>query len=118
MEFKTVKYEPECCNDDVLSGFVILKKPSINDLFEGSEIAKSGETNQIKSTKDLLDWSKKFYAEVKIENSDGNKYSSFDELLEDAETFPILNEVAMALVQGVNRKKYLAINKGGKTKKH
>lgn len=106
MELKTVKYEP-CEKDDVLSGHVVLKKPSIDDLFEGSEIAKQSKDDQGKATKDLLNWSKKFYIKVDIKNVDGSEYKSFDDLTGDAECLPVLNEVAVALVQGINRKKLM-----------
>lgn len=112
---KEIKFEPECVKDGVFKGHLILIKPSVNDLFDGSSIAKKAEADELGSTKELLNWSKKFYKEVSIESVDGSKYQSFEELMEDAECLAVLQEVAVALVTGLNKKKLmtaLTVKKG------
>jgi hypothetical protein len=104
---KEIKFVPECVKDGVFTGHLVLIKPSVNDLFDGSAIAKKSESDELGSTKDLLSWSKKFYKEVAIESVDGSKYQSFDELMEDAECLAVLQEVAVALVTGLNKKKLM-----------
>lgn len=113
---KEIKFEPECIKDGVFKGHLILLKPSVNDLFDGSAIAKKGETDEVGSTRDLLAWSKKFYKSVSIESIDGSKYTSFDELMDDAECLAVLQEVAVALVSGVNKKKLMIMNNHKKGK--
>lgn len=100
-----IEYKPECFSEGVFSGTLVLKKPSVDDLFTGSAIAKKAGEDQIASTKELLDWSKKFYAEVDVKSVDGSVYKSFDELMGDAECLAILQDVALALVTGINKKK-------------
>lgn len=104
---KEIKFIPECMSGEVFSGHLVLIKPSVNDLFDGSAIAKKAESDEIGSTKDLLAWSKKFYKEISVECIDGSKYSTFDELMEDAECLVILQEVAVSLVTGLNKKKLM-----------
>lgn len=113
-----VEYKPECFSEGVFSGTLVLHKPSVADLFEGSEIAKKGEQaeTQLEATKSLLDWSKKFYAEVDIKNIDGSCYKSFDDLMSDSECLAILQEVAVALVVGLNKKKLQAVSPTSGTK--
>jgi hypothetical protein len=106
---KEVQYEPECFNEGVFSGSLVLRKPSINDLFEGSAITQKAKDNEIAATKELLLWSKAFYLKVDIKNCvDGSAFLSFDEMMEDSECLPILQEVAVALVTGISKKKLQA----------
>lgn len=105
MELKTVKYEPSCCEKGVLSGHVVLKKPSVDDLLKGSAIAKQGKDDELGSTSALIEWSKKFYSEIKLKNIDGSKYETFEDLLSDGECLAVLSDVAVALVVGINTKK-------------
>lgn len=109
-----IEYKPECFSEGVFSGSLFLKKPSVDDLFVGSEIAKKAGEDQIAATKELLEWSKKFYIEVNIKNIDGSLYESFEHLMADAECLVILQEVALALVTGINKKK-LSMLSGTKT---
>ncbi|MBK7380554.1 MAG: hypothetical protein IPJ03_16485 [Ignavibacteriales bacterium] len=104
MEFKNVKYEINL-KDCPVTGAVFLKKPSIQQLFEGSEIAKKQEENQLQAVKSLIEWSKQFYIKLELKNIDGSVYSNFEDLMEDSECLEVLNDVASALVIGVNKKK-------------
>jgi len=107
---KLVKFIPECFNGEgkLFEGELVLVKPSIDDLFEGSSVAKSAAGDDVKATKDFVLWSKKFYNSVKVKNlADDSEYNSFDDLMSDAESLPILQEVAIALVSGLNKKKMI-----------
>lgn len=104
MEFKQVKYNVEL-KDCPVKGAVFLKKPSIQQLFEGSDIAKKQEENQIEAVKQLIMWSKQFYVKVELENIDGTTYSTFDDLISDSECLEVMNDVASALIIGINKKK-------------
>lgn len=104
MEFKNVKYEIDL-KDCPVTGAVYLKKPSIQQLFEGSEIAKKQEENQFEAVKSLIAWSKQFYTKIELKNLDGSIYTSFDDLMSDSECLEVLNDIASALVIGINKKK-------------
>jgi hypothetical protein len=106
---KQVHFIPESCRgkDADFEGHLVLRKPTVADLFEGTAIAKRCEgENELEATTELLKWSSKFYMEVAIKNlGDDSLYKSFDDLMQDAETFIVLQEVALALVTGVSKKK-------------
>lgn len=104
MEFKTVKYEIDLKHCPI-KGAVFLKKPSIDQLFQGTEIAKKLENDQIQGVRELIDWSKKFYTKIELKNIDGTVYTTFEQLTEDSESLEVLNDVASALVIGINKKK-------------
>jgi hypothetical protein len=104
---KTIKYEPLCCVDDVISGHATLRKPSIQDLFEAAKISRGIKDGEQDAEMKIIEWSKKFYIEVKFKNIDGSKYESFDDLMGDAECLRIVSEIAQALSEGLNRKKFI-----------
>lgn len=104
---KEVRYIPECFEQGVFSGHLVLLKPSVHDLFEGSSIVKKAASDEIEATKELLSWSKNFYKEVDVKSIDGSHYETFDSLMSDAECLAILQEVAMTLVGGINKKKLM-----------
>lgn len=114
METKLVKFEPESTKpeelrDGTLSGFVMLKKPSVAELFEGTRIAKGAEGQEIEMAQAIMTWAGKFVAEVKVKNQDGTRYESYDDLMSDGECLEFLQEIAAALLQGVSKKKRSAL---------
>ena len=102
---KTIKFVPgSFAEEGVFSGYLILAKPSIDDVFEGTALAKSFE-DDLQRVKAVIEWSKKFYVEVHVKCVDESEYKTFDDLRADGECLGLMSEVAHALMAGLNAKK-------------
>lgn len=64
------------------------------------EIIEAAKTSQLRMVRKLVAMSKKFYVSVDLENKDGEKVTSFDDMQFVEELHPVLTEIAMKMGQG------------------
>lgn len=107
---------PTLCRgkDAPFSGDVVLTRPTFDESFgyleELQDVLEFDESGQLKNEGDVMKnisamrrivrCSEPHWDKVKIKKADGSEYKSFDQLSRDRDAYPILIEVAFAIVFG------------------
>ncbi len=111
---KTIKFVPEVCKGEAATfdGYIDFAALSFDQRCEYLEKVgtKVGEDGKLESVSDrialmrsLVATSKAHYLVVDLtKKSTGEVYKSFDDMTYDPDCYPILNEVAMLLIQGLS----------------